>query len=123
MTYATGDVVVAVNDLVLTTRQLPASSLGYFLASLSVTPPAPVSGSAGLLCLGGGIGRLVAPGQVLSASFTGTVRLSIGTLTLPQPTGSVPVVPGQTWYFQYWHRDLSAAGDSNFSNAVRVVFR
>jgi hypothetical protein len=118
--YATGDVAVAANDLVLTGRQLPPGTFGYSLASLVFTPPTPAGGGAGLLCLGAPIGRLIGPGQVQQASPTGTMRIVVGTQALPQPMGSVPVLPGQSWYFQLWHRD---GASSNFSNSIRIDFQ
>jgi hypothetical protein len=42
---------------------------------------------------------------------------------LPQPMGNVSAAPGETWYFQYWHRDfINGMSTSNFSNAVKIVF-
>ncbi|MGK0218062.1 MAG: hypothetical protein ACI9HE_001546 [Planctomycetota bacterium] len=32
-------------------------------------------------------------------------------------------MPGQTWHFQYWHRDfIGGVSTSNFSTAVRLMF-
>ncbi|HRV82641.1 MAG TPA: hypothetical protein P5218_14495, partial [Planctomycetota bacterium] len=38
---------------------------------------------------------------------------------IPAPIGGV-ILAGQTWHFQYWHRDIPLT--SNFSNAVTWTF-
>lgn len=120
--FASGSVAVAADELVLHGRELPPQSFGYFLTSLTSRPLSPVPGSAGSICLGGNIGRLIGPGQVLLVSGAGTVRLDVGTQSLPQGNGPQPIVAGQTWYFQLWHRDLPLATPSNFSNSIAVSF-
>jgi hypothetical protein len=120
--FASGSVAVAADELVLHGRNLPPQSFGYFLTSLTSSPMSPVPGSAGLICLGGNIGRLIAPGQVVRASGAGTVRLDVGTQSLPQSNGPQPVVAGQTWFFQLWHRDLPLTTPSNFTNSIAVSF-
>lgn len=42
----------------------------------------------------------------------------------PTPTSFVPVLPGDTWYFQVSYRDpLGGTSTNNFSDAVGFTFR
>ncbi len=77
-------------------------------------------GSAGNLCVIGA-GRYV--NDVASAGTTGQITTTVDPLALPQPTGFVSAVPGDTWYFQYWYRDIQfGLPTSNFTNAAAVFF-
>lgn len=79
-------------------------------------------GSQGTLCLGGAVGRLNAPGQAQNGGSCGLFDLTLDLAMMPQPTGFVSVLPGETWTFQCWHRDANPGLTSNFSNAVSVTF-
>lgn len=74
-------------------------------------------GSAGTLCLGGGIGRFDAPGQIQNSGADGFVRLDVEHCGLPTPAGTVCYEPGEVWFFQGWYRDPTN-GNSNFTTAV-----
>lgn len=53
----------------------------------------------------------------------GRVDTAIDPQSIPSPLGTVVAAAGETWCFQYWHRDTSPGGPtSNFSNACRVTF-
>ena len=99
---------------------LPASSLGFFLASQSVGVGAP-PGTSGIVCVGGSIGRY--SNMAALSSTSGDLSLWIDPAQLVQPSGPVPALAGSQWAFQCWHRD-SAGGSatSNFTNAVRITF-
>jgi uncharacterized membrane protein len=120
---ATGSRAVASNSVTLTAERLPQNAFGYFLASLTTGDVFPVAGSQGRLCLAGGIGRYVGPGQILGSGVSGSFQLQLDLTTTPTPTGSVSVAAGESWSFQAWHRD-SAAGvaTSNFTDATVVTF-
>ncbi|MEM9802089.1 MAG: hypothetical protein AAGA20_17325 [Planctomycetota bacterium] len=105
------------DDLILTCSDLPAGVVGTFLASRSFGFVANPAGSAGNLCLGGSIGRFPA---ILGSGSGGVVSLRFELDEIPQPTGSVALQPGDTWRFQFWHRDAGNA--SNFSRGRRVNF-
>ena len=80
-------------------------------------------GSQGVLCLGGAIGRFVAPTQVQDSGATGTFSLVLDVFDIPQPTGAVAIQPGTTWNFQAWHQDVvGGAATSNFTDATSVTF-
>ncbi len=117
---ATGSVAAMDNDLTLLAHNLPASQFGLWLTSrVRGFPPAP-SCSTGL-CLGGMIGRLDGPGQVLSTGASGSFELHVDLTTIPQANGTVAVLPGDTWNFQAWPRDTNSCGWT-FSTAVEVIF-
>ena len=79
-------------------------------------------GSAGHLCLGSPIGRLVG-GSVLVTGSAGTLREAVDLDVIPQPTGAVAVQAGETWHFQLWFRDSNGGvPTSNFTDGLRVVF-
>jgi hypothetical protein len=128
---ATGSLQVVANDLTLEASQLPAGSFAYFITSRTVVPPVSMpGGSQGFLCLGGTIGRFQS--QVGAVSAAGVYRISTDpgagpqrfSLTLfPQPNGTVPVMAGETWSFQCWHRDsVGGAATSNFSEGISLTF-
>jgi hypothetical protein len=118
---ATGSPSVLENDLVLTASQLPHNAFGYFLCSRLIgagtTPP----GSQGRLCLLSPIGRSVG-GTIFNTGSTGTGTTNVDLLSMPQPTGPVVVLAGESWSFQAWHRDANPTVTSNFTEAVTVLF-
>ena len=110
------------NNMRLSVDQLPPSSTCFFIASLTpgMTPMA--GGSQGTLCLGGAIGRYVGPGQVQTSDAGGAASLMLDLTQVPSPTGTVMVMPGESWHFQAWNRDANPMATSNFSDAVIVGF-
>ena len=104
--------VVGMATLELRSRGLPPGSLGYFLMG-------PNSGSlpvaSGLLCISTPVYRNSA--TVLTADSLGHVRLPFATSALPV---GIPLQPGDSYVFQYWHRDVGST--ANFSAARHVTF-
>jgi hypothetical protein len=120
---AIGSAMVSLNDVTLEVSSLPASSFLYFLVSSTQGQVNNPGGSQGNLCLGGSIGRYVGPGQILISDGAGAASLTIDLTSLPQPGGSVVVMPGQTWNFQAWHRDaVGGVPTSNFTQGLSVMF-
>ena len=120
---ATGSSSVAANQLTLVAYDLPANAAGFFLASETLTPAMPVTGSTGELCLGGAIGRFVGPGQVGFSGLSRSFQLSVDLSSMPTPSGLVQVLIGESWSFQGWFRDqLGGTTTSNFTGAVTVTF-
>jgi hypothetical protein len=131
MIGATGSLQASANDLTLEARQLPPGSFAIFITSRTITPPfVPPGGSWGNLCLGGSIGRFQQ--QVGPVSAGGTYRISTAAgsgaqqfslTTFPQPNGVVPVLAGETWGFQCWHRDsVGGAAIWTFSEGISLTF-
>ena len=81
--------------------------------------------SEGNLCLGGAIGRFFLPSQIVNSGATGTFSLEVSLTQFPQGAGFVQVQPGETWYFQAWHRDFtsSSTNTSNFTDGLRIDFQ
>lgn len=114
---------VADNRLVLSASQLPPQAFILFAVSRTqgLTPGA--GGSQGDLCLGGSIGRFVAPGQVQAASPMGRVSLKIDLTALPLSVGSTSAMAGETLFFQGWYRDTNPLPTSNFTSARSISLR
>ena len=84
----------------------------------------PMAGGLGTLCLGGQIGRCNGPGQLQLSSAAGTIALGVDLTAMPQPSALVGVLPGDTWRFQLWHRDVDPAGlpANQMTGLVTVAF-
>lgn len=99
---------------------LPAGQFSLLLASRTSTAPFIPPTSQGNLCLSGGVLRFHA--QAAAASAEGWFFADVDTTNLPSsPAG--PVLPGETWHFQSWYRDLNPTNTSNFTNAVSITFQ
>ena len=113
------------NDLVtaktLHALALPFNVFGFFVASSDVMSGVTPSGSSGNLCLGGAIGRY--SNAVLDSGPNGEFSFSLLPSQIARPSGIVAAQPGETWYFQAWHRDtVNGMPTSNFTNAVGITF-
>ncbi len=115
--------VIADDDFRLLANQLPTQSAGFFLCSQTQGFIPNPGGSAGNICLGGNIGRVVG-GQILNSSFFGSFAVAVDFTALPQPTGPVNAMIGETWNFQAWYRDAVAGQvTSNFTDAWSVTWQ
>ncbi|MEZ6015647.1 MAG: hypothetical protein R3F49_11065 [Planctomycetota bacterium] len=100
-------------------QDLPVNSMGYLLGALTPGDVNLAGGSQGRLCVLGA-GRYV--NLVQSSGSSGTFATSSYGQSYPTPNGFVTAQPGETWYFQYWHRDsVSGVATSNFSNACSMM--
>ena len=115
---ALGSAIVADDELRLEVTGLPAGQPGYFLASQTQGFVANPGGSQGNLCLGGNLARLLPPVLVSDAA---------GEYALDLDVGNVPaigaILPGETWNFQSWFRDMNPGSTSNFTDGVGVAFQ
>ena len=112
---AFGSAEVAQNNLTLTASDLPPAQFGYFLAGRTqgmVIPP----NSSGVLCITGNIGRLNAPALIIQGP-SGSAPVDLTAIPV-NPTS--PVLPGESWNFQCWYRDLG--NTSNFTDAIEITF-
>ncbi|MEM9379349.1 MAG: hypothetical protein AAGB93_05305 [Planctomycetota bacterium] len=104
-------------------NDMKRDAFAFFLCSLTSGNVNMPGGSAGRLCLGGSIGRVVG-GAIGSTGPSGQFSTFFDPLQLPQPNGTVAAQPGETWSFQCWHRDVqNGVPTSNFSNGCRIRFR
>ena len=121
---ATGSNVRANNDLTLQAQQLPNNAFGFFLTSRTQGTVNQPGGSQGVLCLSGGIGRYVGPGQIKNSGATGSFSLQLNLATMPTPTGPVSAQVGETWNFTTWYRDaVGGQATSNFTDGYSVTFQ
>jgi len=107
-----GSTAAADGNLNFEVDSLPVDSFGYFLMSQH-TGHMLVGG--GQMCLGGAIKRF--SHSVQQARQDGTVDFSPDFAALPQ---GCSFDPGDTWNFQYWHRDIGFT--ANFSDALSLMF-
>ncbi|MEL6716993.1 MAG: polyprenyl synthetase family protein, partial [Planctomycetota bacterium] len=103
-TYGTTD--ASRNRVRLRADRLPPGVTTLFLVS-DVLGATPGVGGPGTLCLGGSIGRLNGPGQIMAAGPTGLALLDIDLTRVPRPSGFVEALPGETWHWTAWHRDVA----------------
>lgn len=121
--HATGTAFAQDDLLYLHTTDMPLDQFGFIVNSNGqIFLPQP-GGSQGNLCVGPNIGRGV--GQVIFSSGPfGASTVAANLPQMPTPNALVPVLPGQTWTFQTWHRDfVNGQPTSNFSNALQIQFQ
>ena len=123
--YAFGSDEVSANSLSLSVAGTTPQSNGFFLTSKAYGVVVQPGGAQNNLCIAGNaIGRYVGPGQIQTSDSSGNAFLGLDLTQTPQPTGLVSVQPGESWFFQYWHRDtLGGQPTSRFTSAARVRFR
>lgn len=122
-----GSLVASEEDYRLVASAMPPHVFGFFLCSREEAVVLHAGGSAGTLCLGGEIGRLVG-GQVLDAGLFGSFDVDAEIGALPQPSsggsGTVAANVGETWHFQAWFRDtVQGQATSNFTDGWRVTWQ
>ena len=121
---AFGSVNVADNDVTLVATNLPNSSFGYFLDSQTQGFVSNPGNCQGNLCLGGEIGRYVGLNELQNSGLTGSFEPQLDLTMTPTPTGFVAIMPGETWHFQAWHRDLvGGVSTSNLTDAISITFQ
>jgi len=122
---ATGSTIAAANSVTLEASSMPANQFGFFLTSQTQGNVMNPGGSQGILCLSGVIGRYVGPGQIKNAGAAGAFQLAIDLNRTPAGSVFLSVLPGQTWNFQAWFRDIGPLGQpwSNFTNGRSLTFQ
>lgn len=107
----------------LEVTSMPAGQFGFIATSLTPDQVDMPGGSAGNLCIGGAIGRLVG-GVVFQSDSGGAATVLVDLDSIPTPNGATQVIAGETRYFQAWHRDLTFGGaaTSNFSRGLSLSF-
>ena len=120
--HAIGSPVLSQNNLTLRAIDLPPLQWSYFLMSQSQASVPTFGGSQGTLCLGAPIVRFNIPGtgQVDQTTGGGTRTYLLDYQGLPQ---GVTFLPGATWNFQLWFRDVNPSVTSNTTDGVTVMFR
>ncbi|MEO1695871.1 MAG: hypothetical protein AAFU73_01160 [Planctomycetota bacterium] len=108
---------LAANDIVLEARNGPPGQFGIFVVGRGGVGATTID--EGLLCISGQIGRYQQFSQIRQFDPSGQFNLSIDLTAIPTPATLVSAQPGETWFFQAWHRDLQSvppfAPTSNFT--------
>ncbi len=120
---AAGSRKLADNDLTLTAANLPQNSFGIFVVGSTYAETPVFGGGNGTLLVGGHFGRFNRSNEIQYSGLSGSFDLQVDLSSTTSAFRPLPVRPGQTWYFQAWHRDLTPAGPtSNLTNAVAITF-
>lgn len=118
-----GSLLVADNDVTLVASDLPPNQFGIFVNSQVQGFVQNPGGSQGNLCLAGGIGRFSRPGEIKNSGSCGSFLLQVDLNDVARPSGPVAILPGETWNFSCWFRDLNPTSTSNFTDGVTVTFQ
>lgn len=118
----TGSAAVAFNNVTLTASQLPPQQFGiFFVGRARGQFTVAMSGN---ICVSGPIGRYAQPGQIQQADASGAVTFAIDVTAIPTPVSFQAAQPGETYMFQFWHRDVGpGALISNFTQALEITFQ
>ena len=111
-----GSPVVSDDDMTLVAFDLPANTSQFFFIG---TAQQDFMIGNRRICVGGNIGRY-SQFAGLTDAF-GYAQLEISPSLLPGNPAYTPL-PGDTVFFQCWHRDLMTAVSSNMTDAVAVTF-
>ena len=103
------------NTVLLRADQLPANKAGIFIMSASQDNVPNVGGGQGTLCVGAPLLRI----ELVFTDANGEASLAPNLDAMP--TG-FDVLPGSTWNFQYWFRDLNPGNTSNLTNGLEIQF-
>ncbi len=115
---AFGNPSAAANDFTVQVYDLPQNQFGIFFTATTGTAGAPFGN--GRLCVSPtGIGRI---NTIVNSGPEGVVDLNVDLTSIPQGSGTVTVVSGETRYFQLWHRDALTGAGFNASNALEITF-
>jgi hypothetical protein len=115
-----GSVSLALDDLVLTTTQVPTSVSGQFFMGGDPKPPTPFYD--GLRCVQSPTFRYALGNSGGGASFTLGPGIAATAAARFGPAGTPQAF--ENWYFQTWYRDPTGpCGQlSNLSSVVKVTF-
>ena len=121
---ATGTVLAFANDLTLHAVSLPQHQFSMFVAGPSQEFIVSPGGSQGILCVGGGgtgsFGRIVNSLQLSGETGSISYQLDLNHIPIAAFPFETSLHSGVTWNFQSWFRE--PGGNSNFSNAVSILF-
>lgn len=113
-----GSPIVTDDFVVLTSHNLPAGRVGYFLFSDSQDFVPFFGGSQGILCLGQRVHRFANDLVNSDAGGRATFRLRLDDLP-----GGVQFSAGESWNFQFWFRDQNPGPTSNTTDGLTITFQ
>jgi hypothetical protein len=118
---ALGSPIVADNSLALEAACCPPESFGLVITSSSNGGPIQsIPAGEGVLCIDNSqVGRF----SPMMTNATGNRVQSVDLGAIPTHVGTAAALPGDTYYFQFWHRDsLGGVATSNLTSAISVLF-
>lgn len=120
---AIGSSAVPAGTLTFQLSELPPQAFGILIVSADPVRIPPQTGTG--LCLSGSIGRYRGPGQIVQADAAGQAALLVNTSLIPLATTFATPAAGDTFGFQFWHRDTDGSGGvtSRFTSGVTVTYR
>lgn len=112
-----GSLSIAANNLTLTSSGCPPQHFGiFFYGPDAVQLPF----GNGYRCVAGTILRL---SPAVSTGASGDAALAVDYGSAPMSGAPGAVLPGATWNFQFWYRDVPAGGAFfNLSDGLRLTF-
>lgn len=115
------------NPITLDLSSGPPGQFTYLLIGSGASIVSDPAGALGDLCVTGGLlSRYRLDLGAISAAGTFSTDISNSASGGPgfgiPSSGGASIQPGETWKFQYWHRNPAGA-PSGFSEAVSVTFR
>lgn len=113
-----GSTTVSDMNFGLVASNLPVNQFGFFLVSDTQGFVLMPGNSTGNLCLSGNIGRFNA--QIQNSGPGGSISILVDLTALPVNPAQA-VLPGQTWNFQGWFRDVGST--SNLTDGLSVTFQ
>ena len=115
-----GSTSVSANDLVLTVTGSVPNSMGLFFYGGA---PAHIPFGDGVRCVKAGEAGIYRLLPAVPSGALGDVSRPVDYNDAPMDSGGGKVLAGDTWFFQYWYRDVPAgASGFNLSNGLAVTF-
>ena len=110
------------NNFSMGAMDLPQNVFTFLLVGTQMDFVPFPGGSLGNLCVGGSIGRYHSSLQSTGSAGNASHYVNLDFIPTPGP-GTYQVQPGDTLFFQWWHRDtVNSAPASNFTNGLRATF-
>ncbi|MBL4770472.1 MAG: hypothetical protein JKY61_04900 [Planctomycetes bacterium] len=108
--------------MTLSASQIPANSFGIFIVGTDYDQGPLFGGGQGILLVGGRLGRFNRGSEIQFSGPSATFDMQVDLNAIPYALGYLAVQPGETLFFQAWHRDLNPTPTSNLTDAVAITF-
>lgn len=115
-----GSANAADNSLTLRVSDLPTDEFAVCLVADGQVFIPNFAGSSGHLCVSPNFGYFAS--QIQNTGASGSFSMPVDLTALPMAT-PVSVNPGETWYFQAWHRDHDPVSTTNFTQGYYIQFQ